>query len=97
MKVRDITDAIAGDDRETMRQGFRALVDPHEDNIEASSPGVLVVALNRLNVALADDGARMPPETCTALDLPAGATYAEGAARAKRDSSRLARHLMTAG
>jgi len=95
MKVRDITDAIAANDRETMRQGFRALVDLHDDKVLAVSPGLLVVALNRLIVALADDTGMMPPETCAALDLPAG-TYTEGATKAKRDSARLASHLMTA-
>lgn len=97
MKARDITDAIANDDRQTMRQGFRALVDPSEDMVEASSPGLLVVALNRLCAALAEDDATMPNETCAALDLPAGASYSEGAAQAKRDGARLARHLMAAG
>lgn len=95
MNLRDITDAITAGDRETMRKGFRALVDPHA-TVEASSPGMLVVALNRLGAAMKDD-AEMPPATCAALDLPAGSTYAEGAAQAKRDASRLARHLMAAG
>lgn len=97
MKARDITEAIAANDRETMHQGFRALVDASEDMVEAASPGLLVVALNRLCAALADDDATMPSETCAALDLPAGASYADGAAQAKRDGARLARHLMTAG
>jgi hypothetical protein len=98
MKLRDITDAIGGDDKPTLRRAFRSLISfPREEEIEASSPGLLVVALNRLCVALAEDDATMPNETCAALDLPTGATYAEGAARAKRDGARLARHLMTAG
>lgn len=93
MKLRDITDAITADDRETMRQGFRALVDPHA-TVEASSPGMLVVALNRLSAALKDDQAEMPAATCGALDLRPRSTYADGAAQAKRDGARLARHLM---
>ena len=96
MKLRDITDAIAADDRAAMRQGFRALVDPHA-TVEASSPGMLVVALNRLCAALHGDQAEMPAATCGALDLPAGATYADGAAQARRDGARLARHLMATG
>lgn len=97
MKVRDITDAIAAGDRETMRLGFRALVDSREDAVLATSPGLLIVTLNRLSVALGDDDAAMPPETCTALDLPTGSTYAQGAAQAKRDGARLARRLMASG
>lgn len=96
MKLRDITDAIATDDRETMRQGFRALVYPHA-TVEASSPGMLVVALNRLCAALHDDQAEMPVATCGALDLPPGSIYADGVTQAKRDGARLARHLMAAG
>ena len=97
MKLHDITDAITSGDRETMRQGFRALFDPHEDVVEATSPGLLVVALNLLCVALADDRATMSSEICDALDLPAGASYADGTAQAKRDGARLARHLVNAG
>jgi hypothetical protein len=93
MKLRDITDALTDGDVDAMRRGFRALVDQH-DSVEASSPGMLVVALNRLCVALKGDQAEMPTATCSALDLPPGSTYAEGAAQAKRDSARLARHLM---
>lgn len=96
MKLRDIADAIAAEDQEAMRQGFRALVDPHA-TVEASSPGMLVVALNRLCVALKDDQGEMPAATCGALDLPPGSTYADGAAQAKRDGARLARHLLAAG
>lgn len=95
MKLQDITGAITADDREAMRQSFRALVDPHA-TVEASSPGMLVVALNRLSAALKDDQAEMPAATCGALDLPPGSTYADGAAQAKRDGARLARHLMAA-
>ncbi|CAH1656958.1 conserved hypothetical protein [Hyphomicrobiales bacterium] len=96
MKLRDINDALAAGDRETMRQGFRALVDQHA-RVEASSPGMLVVALNRLCTALKDDQAQMPPAICGALDLPAGSTYADGTTQAKRDAPRLARHLTAAG
>lgn len=93
MNLRDITAAITAEDREAMRHGFRALVDPHA-TVEASSPGMLVVALNRLSAALKDDQAAMPVATCGALDLPPGSSYADGTAQAKRDGARLARHLM---
>lgn len=93
VKLRDITDAIAADDREAMREGFRALVDPHA-TVEASSQGMLVVALNRLCAALKGDQAEMPAAACGALDLPPGSTYAEGPTKAKRDGAKLARHLM---
>lgn len=95
MKLRDITDALTDGDTSTMRRGFRALVDQHA-SVEASSPGMLVVALNRLCVALKDDQAEMPATTCGALDLPPASTYAEGTAAAKREAARLARHLMAA-
>ena len=95
MKLRDITDAISDGDAEAMREGFRALVDPHA-TVEASSPGMLVVALNRLSAALKDDQTEMPATTCGALDLPPRSTYADGAAQAKRDGARLARHLVAA-
>lgn len=97
MKLQDINDALAGNDRETMRQGFRALVDTKEDTVQATSPGLLIVALNKLCAALADDDATMPRTICDALDLSAGATYGDGAAQAKRESARLSRHLMAAG
>lgn len=96
MKLRDITDALTDGDTGTMRRSFRALVDQHA-TVEVSSPGMLVVALNRLCVALKDDRAEMPAATCGALDLPPGSTYAEGTAAAKREAPRLARHLMAGG
>lgn len=96
MKLKDITDALTEGNAEAMRQGFRALVDPHA-TVEASSPGMLVVALNRLCVALKDDQAEMPAASCGALDLPPGSTYAEGTAAAKREAPRLARHFMSTG
>ncbi len=96
MKLRDITGAITDGDTSAMRLGFRALVDQHT-TVEASSPGMLVVALNRLCVALKDDQAEMPASTCAAIDLPPGSTYSEGVVQAKRESARLARHLMSTG
>lgn len=90
MNLRQVTDAIAAGDRPTMRRAFRSLVSPlSEEAVEASSPGMLVVALNRLRRALADDSAVMPPATCQALGLEAGANYAQGAAQAKRDWARI--------
>ncbi|RXT46104.1 hypothetical protein B6S44_25005 [Bosea sp. Tri-44] len=98
MKLRDITDAIGSDDRPALWRAFCALVEhPEGEVVEASSGGLLIVALNRLCVTLKDDAATMPPRTCAALQLPPGATYADGAAQAKRDSARLARQLMAAG
>ncbi|MGW9331610.1 hypothetical protein [Bosea sp. NPDC055594] len=80
MNLRQITDAIIGEDRETMRQAFGLLVVyPEAGRVEALSPGMLVVVLNRLCGALADDSAPMPPATCKALELEA-ATYAAGVA-----------------
>lgn len=64
MKLRDITDAILSDDRETMLQAFRALVEPGEDPVDATSPGLLVVALNRLCAALKDDSDVMAAGSC---------------------------------
>lgn len=95
MKLRDVIDALVGEDLATMRRAFGALV-AGQEVVEAASPGMLVVMLNRLCVALKDDPAEMPAATCGALDLPAGSSYADGAVRAKREGARLARHLMTA-
>lgn len=98
MNLRQITDAIIGDDRETMRQAFGRLVAyPETGRVEAHSPGMLVVALNRLCGALADDGAAMPPATCIALGLEPGAIYGQGVARAKRDWTERVRLLMAVG
>ncbi|WP_420104213.1 hypothetical protein [Bosea sp. (in: a-proteobacteria)] len=94
MNVRDIAAAIAADDRPAMRSAFCNLTEGRGRDIKASAPGFLVVALNRLTVALADDAAEMPPGACEALGLPASSSYADGAARAKRESARLAGHLM---
>lgn len=97
MKLRDITDAITAGDRLTMRRAFRSLVvSPREDDIEASSPGLLVVALNRLCVALADDSAVMPPTTCEALGLKNGASYGQGSAATKAQWSRVSRAIVSA-
>ena len=85
MKLRDITDAIGGDDKPTLRRAFRSLVSsPPEEEVEASSPGMLVVALNRTCQALASDTAAMQPDTCEALALPRGASYAQGAVAVKQ-------------
>ena len=97
MKLRDITDAIDGDDKPTLRRAFRSLVSfPREEEIEASSPGLLVVALNRVCGALADDGAIMPPAICETLGLDAGASYSQGAAAAKAQWSRVSRAIVEA-
>lgn len=75
--------------------GLRTLVDPREDSVEPSSPGLLVLALNRLWVALAEGRAMMPDETCVALDLSPGGVCSKGATQARRDGARLAHHMMT--
>lgn len=93
MNVRDIAAAIAADDRPAMRLAFCNLTEGRGRDIEASAPGFLVVALNRLAVALADDAALMTAAACETLGLPYGSTYAEGSTRAKRESTRLARLL----
>lgn len=95
MKLRDITDAIGGDDKSTLRRAFRALVSsPREEEIEASSPGLLIVALNRICGALASDDAAMPPTACASLGLEAGASYGQGAAAAKAQWSRVSRAIV---
>lgn len=98
MKLRDITDAIGGDDKLTLRRAFRALVvQPPAEEIEASSPGMLVVALNRICGALASDTAVMARETCDALALAAGSSYAEGAAAVKRSWQGISRRIVDGG
>lgn len=97
MKLRDITDAIGGDDKPTLRRAFRALVSsPREEEIEASSPGMLVVALNRVCGALSDDGAVMPLAICETLGLEAGASYGQGAAATKAQWSQVSRAIVDA-
>lgn len=95
MKLREIIDAIGSDDKSTLRQAFRALVaPPGEEQIEASSRGMLVVALNRICGALAEDSAIMPPAVCTSLGLAPGASYAEGVRVAKAQWSRVSRAII---
>lgn len=97
MKLRDITDAISDDDKPTLRRAFRALIiQPSGLEIEASSSGLLVVALNRVCGALATDNAVMPPEICEALGLEAGASYGQGAAATKAQWSRVSRAIVDA-
>ncbi|WP_092156692.1 hypothetical protein [Bosea sp. CRIB-10] len=97
MKVHDITDAIGGADKPTLRRAFRSLVSlPREEEIEASSPGLLIVALDRVCVALADDSAFMPPVTCESLGLEAGESYGQGAAATKAQWSRVSRAIVDA-
>ena len=95
MKLRDITDAVGGDDKATLRRAFRVLAARSgEEEIEASSPGMLVVALNRVCGALANDAAVMARETCDALALPVGASYAAGAAAVKRNWQAFSRRIV---
>lgn len=95
MKLRDITDAIGGDDKPMLSRAFRLLVSvPREEEIEASSPGLLVVALNRVCGALANDSAVMPPKVCESLGLTAGASYSQGAAATKAQWSRISRLIV---
>lgn len=76
---------------------FRRLVDyPHEGEITATSAGILTVALNRVRAALAYDAGTMPRATCAALDLPEGATYAQGAQAAEVQATRLSRRFADA-
>lgn len=95
MKLRDINDAIGGGDKPMLRRAFRSLVSlPREEEIEASSPGLLVVALNRVCGALVSDGAVMPPAICESLRLEAGASYSQGAAATKAQWTRVTRTIV---
>lgn len=95
MNLRDITQAISDDDLPVIRRAFRALVDyPNEGRVAASSPGLLIVAMNRVCVALDGDVEPMPDPTCLALGLPVGAVYNAGAATARYDRTRLSKMLM---
>jgi hypothetical protein len=95
MKLRDITDAIANDERTAVRRAFLALVCyPGDDRIEASSPGLLVVALNRVCAYLAQDGAPMPRIASDALDLAPSSSYAAGVAEARRRLTDLSRRIV---
>lgn len=95
MNLRQITDAIIGEDRETMRQAFGLLVaHPKAGGVEALSPGMLVVALNRLCTALADDSAVMAPATCDALGLDDAASYATGVVTVRNNWSLFSRQIV---
>lgn len=94
MEIRDITRALDERDQGTIREVFRALVDfPHEAEIATTSAGLLQVSLNRVCDALSYDTGAMPRATCDALDLPAGASYAQGAQAARVQATRLARRF----
>lgn len=94
-RLQEITAAIQADDKQSVRQAFRALVSyPHDGRIEASSPGMLVVTLNRVSAHLASDGALMPPGTCEALGLSPGSSYAAGVTEAYRERTRLSRQII---
>ncbi|PZR81194.1 MAG: hypothetical protein DI537_38425 [Stutzerimonas stutzeri] len=95
MKLRDITDALVGVDKAMMRRAFSALV-AGQEAVEAASPGMLVVALNRLCAALQKDDHPMPDEVSKFLNLPIGATFGTGAARVKADWAIFSRRLVEA-
>ena len=95
MNLRDITDAIKAGERARVREAFSALVAyPERGRIETSSPGLLIIALGRTCDDLISDDQEMPAATCDALDLPRGSTFGFGAAKAKRDKTRLSKLLI---
>lgn len=97
MKIQEINRALDQRDNATIRDAFRRLVDfPHEGDIEAGSVGLLVVSLNRVRDALRHDAGAMPRTTCDVLDLPQGATYAQGAQAAEVQAARLSRRFADA-
>lgn len=95
MKLRDITDALVGEDQAMMRRAFGALVAGQEE-VEAASPGMLVVALNRLCAALNKDESPMPDAVSEILGVPSGSSFAVGAAQAKREWARITRQVIAA-
>lgn len=95
MNLRDITQAISDDDKPTLRRAFRALVSyPDVGRIEASSPGFLVVALNKVCAALEHDTAVMPPETCDAFRLGRGSSYEDGVNVVRLERTRFSQQLI---
>jgi hypothetical protein len=95
MKLRDVTDALVGEDQAMMRRAFGALV-AGQEVVEAASPGMLVVALNRLCAALQTDESPMPDAVSKILGIPSGSSFAAGAAQAKREWVRISRQIVTA-
>lgn len=93
MKLRDITDALVGEDQAMMRRAFGALV-AGQEMVEAASPGMLVVALNRLCAALQKDDDPMPDTVSEILGMPPGSSFAAGAAQVKADWARMSRALV---
>lgn len=91
--VVDITPAIDAGNLPYLRRAFQTLVEyPHRGEIRCGGPGHLIVALDRVTAALKDDreaGFGMPWQTCAELGLSARSTYADGAAAALDQRSRL--------
>lgn len=93
MKLRDITDALVGEDQAMMRRAFGALV-AGQEMVEAASPGMLVVALNRLCAALQSDDTPMPDAVSGVLGLPSDSSFGAGAVRVKADWARMSRMVI---
>ncbi|MGO4666589.1 hypothetical protein [Bosea sp. 2RAB26] len=67
---------------------------PDVGRIDATSSGFLVVALNKVCAALNCDDAVMAAETCDALRLPRGSSYANGVNVARLERTRISQRLI---
>jgi hypothetical protein len=95
MNLREITDAITAGRKATVEQAFCKLVAyPDEGHIEATSPGLLVVALNRVLADLACDENPMPAAACAALVLPEGSSFIVGVVMAKHMRTDICRRIV---
>jgi hypothetical protein len=95
MNLREITDAINAGRKATVEQAFCKLVTyPDEGRIEASSPGLIVVALNRVLADLAYDENPMTAAACKALILPEGSSFIVGVVMAKHMRTDICRRIV---
>jgi hypothetical protein len=94
LHIDDITAALASRDTATVKEAFLALANyPKQDRIAGLSAGNAMIFLEGAAEALRADFSIMPRDTCEALGLAHGASYADGAAAVLRDRQTWASHL----
>jgi hypothetical protein len=94
MQVDDITAALASRDMATIKEAFLALANyPKQDRIAGLSAGNAMTFLEGAAEALSADYSIMPRDTCEALGLAQGASYADGAAAVRGNRQTWAYHF----
>jgi hypothetical protein len=80
MHVNNITAALASRDVATIKEAFLALANyPKQDRVTGLAAGNAMTFLEAAAEALQADYSIMPRDTCEALGLAPGASYADGA------------------